>query len=103
MYKICFYVPETHLEDVKKAMFAKGAGKVGYYDCCAWQILGEGQFRPLEGNRAYIGKTNCLEKVTEYKVEMVCQDQYVQEVITAFKKAHPHEEPSYCVWRVEDF
>lgn len=34
MYKICFYVPESHLEKVKEALFAAGAGKIGNYDSC---------------------------------------------------------------------
>jgi len=103
MYKICFYVPETHVEDVKNALFAKGAGKAGHYSCCAWQILGEGQFMPLEGSKAFSGEQNRLEKVAEYKVEMICEDQYIREVIAALKKAHPYEEPGYDVLRVEEF
>ena len=38
MYKIEFYVPESHLEAVKRAMFGAGAGKIGNYDSCCWQI-----------------------------------------------------------------
>jgi hypothetical protein len=49
LLKIEFYVPETHLEQVKSAMFSAGAGRVGDYDCCAWQTLGQGQFRPQDG------------------------------------------------------
>jgi len=101
MYKISFYVPETHLEEVKNALFAKGAGKIGRYCCCAWQSLGEGQFMPLEGSKAYLGEKNRLEKIAEYKVEMVCQDQCLREVVAALKKAHPYEEPAYHIVRIE--
>lgn len=103
MYKISFYVPETHLEEVKNALFAKGAGKVGHYSCCAWQCLGEGQFMPLEGSKAFVGERDRLEKVAEYKVEMVCQDACIREVVAALKKAHPYEEPGYDVVKVEEF
>jgi structural hemagglutinin/hemolysin toxin protein RtxA len=103
MYKISFYVPETHLEEVKNALFAQGAGKVGLYSCCAWQCLGEGQFLPLEGSNAFIGEQNRLERVAEYKVEMVCQDDLIRAVVAAFKKAHPYEEPAFDVIRVEEF
>lgn len=44
--KIEFYVPEEQLEQVKQAMFEAGAGKVGNYDCCAWQTVGVGQSDP---------------------------------------------------------
>jgi hypothetical protein len=101
MYFIYFYVPASHLETVKKAMFAAGAGKLGVYERCCWQTKGEGQFCPLEGNKAYIGSTNKLEHVEEYKVEMVCETQYIKVVIAAMKKAHPYEEPAYGFWQME--
>ncbi|HLF67331.1 MAG TPA: NGG1p interacting factor NIF3, partial [Gammaproteobacteria bacterium] len=77
MYKICFYVPEAHAEEVKMAMFEAGAGKIGRYSCCAWQTLGTGQFMPLSGSHAFIGETDRLEKVIEYKVEMVCDEAFM--------------------------
>lgn len=101
MYKICFYVPDSHLELVKQAMFQKGAGKIGNYSCCAWQVLGEGQFMPLAGSHSFIGTQDHLEKMKEYKVEMVCDDQFISDVIAAMKQAHPYEEPAYQVWRVK--
>jgi hypothetical protein len=38
----------------------------------------------------------------EYKIEMVCDAQYIQAVIAALKKSHPYEEPAYQVWRIEE-
>jgi structural hemagglutinin/hemolysin toxin protein RtxA len=103
MYKICFYVPIDHTETVKIAMFAQGAGKIGEYSCCAWQVLGEGQFMPLEGSHAFIGTKNQLEKISEFKVEMVCAAEHIQQAIAALKEAHPYEEPAYQVFKLEDF
>lgn len=103
MYKICFYVPTDHAETVKNAMFAQGAGKIGEYSCCAWQILGEGQFMPLEGSHAFIGTKHQIEKVSEYKVEMVCAAEHIKNAIAALKKAHPYEKPAYQVFKLEEF
>lgn len=103
MYKLCFYVPVEYTEKVKMAIFAAGGGKIGNYTCCAWQVLGEGQFMPLEGSQAFIGHKNQLEKVPEYKVEMVCHDDCIKEAIAALRKAHPYEEPAYQVFKLEEF
>lgn len=103
MYKICFYVPTTHAEEVKTAMFAVGAGKIGDYACCAWQVLGEGQFMPLEGSHSFIGEQGLLEKVSEYKIEMVCADEHIRAAIAALKKAHPYEEPAYQTWQIQEW
>lgn len=39
----------------------------------------------------------------EYKVELVCDDQRIREVVAAMKRAHPFEEPAYEVYRLEEF
>ena len=103
LYKIESYVPESHLETVKTAMFAAGAGRVGDYDSCAWQTLGQGQFRPLEGATPYIGQTGQVETEPEYKVEMVCTGELVREVVEAMKRAHPYEEVAHSIVRCEEF
>ena len=65
MYKLCFYVPESHLEQVKGAVFAAGAGRIGAYDNCCWQVSGLGQFRPLPGSDPYLGREGEVEQVPD--------------------------------------
>ena len=101
MYQLVFYVPETHLEELKAKLFAVGAGKIGAYDCCSWQVKGEGQFRPQSGSKPFVGKEGKTEKVVEYKVEMVCDAQEVQPVVAALKQTHPYEEPAYALIKIE--
>lgn len=98
MYKLNFYVPEAHIDSVKEALFIKGAGRIGQYDCCSWQVLGEGQFKPLKGSKPFLGKQNKIEKVTEYKVEMVCEDEKIADIVKELIKTHPYEEPAYEVY-----
>lgn len=104
MYMIFVYVPESHVEQVKSAMFNAGAGKIGNYSSCSWQVKGEGQFCPEVGSNAYIGKIGVIEEVSEYKVSIVCEDaKVVRNVVTAMKQAHPYETPAYGVIKLEDF
>lgn len=102
MYQICFYVPKTHLELVKQAMFDNGAGNIGNYSCCSWQTLGIGQFMPLEASNAFIGNKHQITKVVEYQVTMVCPDDMIENVIIALKQVHPYEEVSYQVLKLEN-
>ena len=101
LYKIELYVPESHLAAVKTAMFETGAGRIGNYDCCAWQTRGEGQFRPLDGSTPFLGNQGQIETVIEHKLEMVCEEQCLEAVIAALKRAHPYEEVAYTVIRTE--
>lgn len=97
MYKLVFFVPESHLEIVKSAVFEAGAGKIGNYDQCCWQVPGQGQFRPLPGADPYLGQVGECEQLPEYRVELVCAGEYIRASIAALVAAHPYETPAYDV------
>ena len=101
MYKLGVYIPSTHLDAVKEALFASGAGRYQHYDKCCWQTLGTGEFRPLAGSHPYIGKQNEVESVPEYYVEMLCGEEHLPAIREALLKAHPYEEPAYHFFRIE--
>lgn len=102
MYKLCFFVPDSHVETVKQAVFAAGAGRIGDYDSCSWQTGGQGQFRPTDGANPFLGEVGNLERVEEWKVELVCADECIREALTALKQAHPYEEVAFDVWQLLD-
>jgi len=102
MYKLVFFVPESHLEKVKAALFNAGAGAIGNYDQCCWQVAGVGQFRPLTGSKPFIGQVQQLEQVAEYRVEMVCGDALITAAVAALRSAHPYEEPAIDVWQLAE-
>jgi hypothetical protein len=100
VHKLVVFVPESHLDAVKDALFAAGAGRYKQYDRCAWQVLGRGQFRPLAGSDPFIGSEDVTESVSEYRVEMLCRDELLSDVLDALVRAHPYEEPAYEAYPV---
>ncbi|WP_372763915.1 NGG1p interacting factor NIF3 [Litorivivens sp.] len=102
MYKLIVFIPETHVEEVKNALFEAGAGRQGDYDCCAWQTRGQGQFRPLKGSSPFIGAQGAVETVAEYRVEMLCEPSLLSAVVGALRQAHPYEEPAFEVIQLVD-
>ena len=95
MYILVCYIPETHLEQVKQALFSAGAGKMGKYEQCCWQTLGEGQFKPIEGSNPFLGSVEELAQVAEWRLELVVNEEDAASVVEALKYAHPYEVPAY--------
>ena len=95
MLKLIYYVPESHLEATKNAIFTAGAGGIGNYEHCAWQVLGTGQFKPVQGAQPFIGELDTLEQVAEWRVETSVTEQYAKAVAKALKASHPYEEPAF--------
>lgn len=102
MFKLCMFVPETHAEEVKRAVFAAGAGQQGAYAHCCWQVLGQGQFRPQAGAQPFIGEPGQTSCVAEYRVELLVPDDRVRAVIGALRAAHPYEEPAFDLIQLTD-
>ena len=100
MFKLIFFVPEPQVEEVKLAVFDAGAGRIGTYDYCAWQTLGTGQFRPLPGSNPFLGVAGHIERVPEFRIEVLCRPEVVRASIEALIRAHPYEDPAYEVYRV---
>jgi len=101
MYLLIFYVPEADCETVKSALFNAGAGQIGNYDHCAWQVIGKGQFRPLKNSDAFIGEIDKLEKLAEYRVEMVCEKKNIKAILKTLLENHPYETPAYSVIEIK--
>jgi len=95
MLKLIYYVPESHLELTKQAIFSAGAGSIGNYEHCAWQVKGIGQFKPVKGADPYIGQLNELEQVDEWRVETIVLEEKANAVAKALKASHPYEEPAF--------
>ncbi len=100
--KLAFYVPVAHLEAVKDAVFATGAGSFIHYERQCWQVLGEGQFQPMVGANPFIGQVGAFEKVAEYRVEIYCPEHVVDAAVKALLDAHPYEGVIYEVVAIEN-
>ena len=101
MFLLIFYVPKTHLEEVKKVLFAKGAGRYEKYDMCSWEVLGKGQFRPLAGSEPFTGDIGKIKRIDEYRVEILCRKDILKNVVDELISVHPYQEPAYYVIELE--
>lgn len=102
MLKLIYYVPEAYLETTKLAIFEAGAGGIGHYEHCAWQVLGTGQFKPVKGANPFIGQLDRLEQVPEWRVETIVTEDKASEVVKALKASHPYEEPALELIQIID-
>ena len=103
LYKIVTFVPKAQAEDVRKAMFAEGAGNIGNYDSCSFNIEGQGTFRGGETTNPFVGKKGELHKENEVRIETVVPGYLKGKVVSAMIKAHPYEEVAYDVYLLDNF
>lgn len=100
-YKIVVYVPEDYADKLREAMGNAGAGKIGNYSHCTFTVKGVGRFRPEDGANPTIGSVGKLEEVQEDRIETVCEEEKLKDVLKAIKDIHPYEEPATDVYPIE--
>lgn len=94
LYKIVTYVPQSHIEQVRQAMWSAGAGTIGNYDCCSYSSEGNGTFRAQVGCNPFVGDIDKLHTELELRLEMVVPKDKSGRVVAAIHAAHPYEEPA---------
>lgn len=98
LYKIVVFVPRGHQDAVREAMSRAGAGWIGNYSDCTFQMAGTGTFRALEGANPFIGKVGELEKADEFRLETIVPEKWLSRVIKAMLEVHPYEEAAYDIY-----
>lgn len=96
--KLVVFVPVSYAENVRSAITQAGAGWIGGYSECTFQVMGTGTFRPLEGSNPFIGKLGETERVEEVRLETILPANLADKVIEFMLKVHPYEEVAYDLY-----
>lgn len=102
LFKVVVFTPLEHVSMVRAAMFDAGAGSIGDYDSCSYNLHGEGTFRALPGARPFVGRVGELHTEPEVRTEAVVPGHRVSAVVEALRRAHPYEEPACDVYPLEN-
>lgn len=93
--KLYTFVPTSHAEQLRTALFAAGAGSIGNYDECSFNVEGFGTFKAGDGTHPFAGKQNEQHQENEIKLEVIFETHLQSTIVKALKANHPYEEVAY--------
>ena len=102
LLKLVTYIPESHFDNVKNAIFDAGAGVIGNYDRCGFSSPGTGSFRGSESTNPFAGERGKDHFAKEIRFETVLFSHLRDNVIKALLSAHPYEEVAYDIYTMEN-
>jgi dinuclear metal center YbgI/SA1388 family protein len=100
--KLVTYVPPTHLEKVRASLFEAGAGNIGNYDNCSFNISGEGTFRGNENSDPFIGEKGKVSHEKEIRVEIIFEAIHESRILKNLLANHPYEEVAFDVYPLDN-
>lgn len=99
-FKIVVFVPDKNADLIAKAMSDAGAGKIGNYENCSFRLKGTGTFLGNKLSNPSRGDAGKLVKVSEIRVEMLCDEKNLENAVKQMLLIHPYEEPAYEIYPV---
>ena len=97
LYKLVTYIPHEHAEQVRDELFKVGAGTIGNYTSCSYNVEGYGTFKAGENANPFVGNKNQLHKENEIRTEVIFPIHLKKQLINALIQNHPYEEPAYDI------
>jgi dinuclear metal center YbgI/SA1388 family protein len=95
--KLVTFIPKENAEAVTAALYAAGAGQIGDYKNCSFQLQGVGTFLPTENSNPHLGERNQQTYVDEMRVELIFPGYRKKQILDTLRKNHPYEEVAYYI------
>lgn len=102
LLKLVTFVPTESAEVVRNALFNSGAGSVGSYNSCSFNIDGMGTFRATDGCRPYSGEIGHLHHEPEVRIELILPAYKKMTVMRTLLSVHPYEEPAFDFYMLDN-
>ncbi|TDH27889.1 Nif3-like dinuclear metal center hexameric protein [Segetibacter sp. 3557_3] len=97
LMKLVTFVPQQQAAGVRSALFSAGAGKIGQYAECSFNVSGTGTYKPGEGSNPFVGSIGHLHEENEVRIEVVFPAHLQGAVVKSLLNVHPYEEVAYDV------
>jgi dinuclear metal center YbgI/SA1388 family protein len=97
LMKLYSFVPLAQADEVRTALFEAGAGHIGRYSDCSFNVEGTGTFTGGAGTNPFAGEPGELHREKEVKLEVIFPAHLQSRLVAALLKAHPYEEVAYDI------
>jgi dinuclear metal center YbgI/SA1388 family protein len=96
--KLVTFCPVDHADRIREALFEAGAGHIGNYDCCSYNVTGQGTFRASDKANPYVGEKNVVHIEPEIRIEVIFPRFLEKGLVSSLVKNHPYEEVAYDIF-----
>lgn len=97
-YKLVIFVPEKEVDSVRAALSNAGAGIIGHYSECSFELDGRGTFRGDEHSKPVIGKKQAFQRINEVRLEMIAPRHRLSDVVRTLYATHSYQEPAFDIY-----
>jgi dinuclear metal center YbgI/SA1388 family protein len=100
--KMTTFVPTEEIEQLRNALFQAGAGSIGNYDNCSFNIEGVGTFKGNEDSNPTKGEKGQIQYEKETQISVTYPKHLESQILKALFRTHSYEEVAYEITTLEN-
>jgi dinuclear metal center YbgI/SA1388 family protein len=100
--KLVTFSPIANAEEIRNALFVVGAGTIGKYSECSYNVDGVGTFKAGEESDPYVGEIGKRHSENETRIEIIFPAYLQERIIQSLKKTHPYEEVAFDIYSLNN-
>ena len=100
--KLTTYVPKNEVENLRNALFKAGAGDIGNYSNCSFNVDGVGTYKGGNQSNPSIGKKGEIHFENETQISVIFQKHLESKIIKTLFAHHSYEEVAYEITTLEN-
>ena len=100
--KLTTFVPLNSADKVREALFTAGAGSIGNYDHCSFNVTGNGSFKGNENSNPVVGEKGKIHFEEEVQIGITFSSHLESKILKNLFQSHPYEEVAYEIHSLEN-
>ena len=100
--KLTTYVPKAEAETLRNALFNAGAGSIGNYNNCSFNVEGIGTFNANQNANPTLGNKGETHFENETKIGVTFPKHLERQILDTLFKTHSYEEVAYEITTLEN-
>ncbi|MFL0083090.1 Nif3-like dinuclear metal center hexameric protein [Tenacibaculum maritimum] len=101
--KLTTYVPPTEANHLRKALFEAGAGTIGNYSNCSFNVEGKGSYKGNDNSTPVKGEKGVYVFEEESCISVTFNSYLEQKILKALFNVHPYEEVAYEIITLNNY
>jgi dinuclear metal center YbgI/SA1388 family protein len=100
--KLTTFIPSDNASSLRSSLFEAGAGNIGNYSNCSFNLEGTGTFKSKASSNPTIGKKGETHFEEETQISVIFNKHLETQILKTLFKNHPYEEVAYEITTLEN-
>lgn len=101
--KLATYVPKKNAQQLRTQLFMAGAGTIGNYSNCSFNVEGLGTYKGNQDSNPVVGEKGKLHQEDEVQISVTFKKHLESKLLNTLFEYHPYEEVAFEITTLDNY